>query len=80
VDEIQGSGFKSVEWNSTNNFEKTVASGVSARGEYASGVYFYRLEAKSVTDPSKSFVQVKKMLLLRWCHLSPPVGMKIVAK
>ena len=31
----------------------------------ASGLYFYRLEAVSVTDPSKRFVETKKMLLLR---------------
>jgi hypothetical protein len=31
----------------------------------ASGVYFYRLEATSLSDPSKMFTQVKKMLLLR---------------
>lgn len=49
------SGFKSVEWNSKNNIGNTVAS----------GVYFYRLEATSVGDLSKSFVQVKKMLLVR---------------
>lgn len=48
-----------VEWNSTNNFGNTVAGG------YASGVYFSRLEATSVNDPSKSFVQVRKMLLIR---------------
>jgi uncharacterized repeat protein (TIGR02543 family) len=48
--EIQQAGFKSATWN---------ANGVS------SGVYFYRLEATSVSDPSKSFTQVKKMLLLK---------------
>ncbi|HYQ86108.1 MAG TPA: S8 family serine peptidase [Bacteroidota bacterium] len=31
----------------------------------ASGVYFYRLEAASLSDPDKTFAQVKKMLLLR---------------
>jgi predicted peptidase len=31
----------------------------------ASGLYFYRLEAVSVTDPSKRFVDVKKMILLK---------------
>lgn len=55
VDEIQDAGYKSVEWHSTNNFEKNVAS----------GVYFYRIEATSTTDPSKSFTHVRKMLLLR---------------
>ncbi len=35
-----------------------LSSGVSARGGYASGIYFYRLQAGS-------FVQTKKMILLR---------------
>ena len=30
-----------------------------------SGIYFYRLEATSVAEPSKTFTQVKKMLLLK---------------
>jgi len=34
-------------------------------GTMASGVYFYRLEATSTTDPSKTFTQVKKMTLIR---------------
>ncbi|MBI1805536.1 MAG: T9SS type A sorting domain-containing protein [Ignavibacteria bacterium] len=55
VDEVQDAGYKSSEWNSTNNFGNLVGS----------GVYFYRLEATSVADPSKHFSQVKKMLLIR---------------
>ena len=31
----------------------------------ASGLYFYRIEAVSVDDPSKRFVDVKKMILLK---------------
>jgi hypothetical protein len=31
----------------------------------ASGVYIYRLEAVSSSDPSKQFVDVKKMILMR---------------
>jgi hypothetical protein len=31
----------------------------------ASGMYFYRLEAASISDPGKSFTQVRKMLLLK---------------
>ena len=31
----------------------------------ASGLYFYRLEAVSVSDPNRHFVDVKKMLLLK---------------
>ncbi|MBI5020393.1 MAG: T9SS type A sorting domain-containing protein [Ignavibacteriales bacterium] len=50
TDEIQQAGFKSATWNAT---------------DAASGVYFYKLEAISVSDPSKIFTQVKKMLLVR---------------
>jgi hypothetical protein len=31
----------------------------------SSGIYFYRLEAISVVDPSSRFIEVKKMILLR---------------
>lgn len=55
VDEIQEAGYKSLEWNSTNNFGNTVAS----------GVYFYKIEAVGVNEPSKTFVQVRKMIILR---------------
>jgi hypothetical protein len=41
------------------NFEKTWNANV------ASGLYLYRLEAVSVTDPGKRFVDVKKMILLK---------------
>jgi hypothetical protein len=34
-------------------------------GNLASGVYFYRLKAASITDPSKSFTRVRKMVLLK---------------
>jgi hypothetical protein len=50
TDEIQQAGFKSITWNAN---------------DAASGVYFYKLEAVSVGDPSKIFTQVKKMLLVR---------------
>jgi hypothetical protein len=50
TDEIQQAGFKSANWNA---------------GDQASGVYFYKLEAVSVSDPSKTFMQVKKMVLVR---------------
>lgn len=50
VSGVKDAGKQSVEWD---------ANGI------ASGVYFYRLEATSTTDPVKSFSQVKKMLLLR---------------
>ncbi len=47
--DIQSAGEQFMEWNA---------------GTVASGVYFYRLEAKGVSDAS-SFVQIKKMLLLK---------------
>jgi hypothetical protein len=31
----------------------------------SSGLYFYRIEATSKEDPSKRFIETKKMLLLR---------------
>ncbi|GEM_PF-3312506 len=53
VDEVQGSGFKSVEFDASG-----LASGVSSKGGYASGVYFYRLRAGE-------FVETKKLVILR---------------
>jgi hypothetical protein len=50
ADEQQSAGYKSVEWHA---------------GGFASGVYFYRLEAVHIADPSKSFTQVKKVMLVR---------------
>jgi hypothetical protein len=43
----------------TGNFERVWNSNV------ASGLYFYRIEAISITNPNKRFVDVKKMVLLR---------------
>ncbi len=48
--DIELAGYKQVQWNASN---------------FASGVYFYRLEATSVTNPSKTFTSVKKMILLK---------------
>ena len=47
---VQEAGSKSVEWN---------AAGLP------SGVYFYRLDATSVSDPSKRFTQTRKMVLIK---------------
>ncbi|MBA4311470.1 MAG: hypothetical protein C0417_02455 [Chlorobiaceae bacterium] len=50
TDEIQQAGFKSATWYAN---------------DAASGVYFYKLEAVSVSDPSKIFSQVRKMILIK---------------
>ncbi|MBI1802899.1 MAG: choice-of-anchor D domain-containing protein [Ignavibacteria bacterium] len=50
VDEIQDAGFRSVGWDAS---------------QAGSGIYFYRLEATGVSDVSKRFGEVKKMILLR---------------
>ena len=55
VNAIQDPGYKSIEWNSTNNAGNPVAS----------GIYFYRIDAVDVNNSANSFVQVKKMLLLK---------------
>ncbi|MGA2623190.1 MAG: T9SS type A sorting domain-containing protein [Bacteroidota bacterium] len=50
VDGMEDGGWKSVVWD--------------ARGE-PSGIYFYRLEATSSSDPGKSIERTRKMLLLK---------------
>jgi hypothetical protein len=50
VDGVQSAGYKSVNWNA---------------GGVASGLYFYRIEATSVNDPSKTFTKVMKMALVK---------------
>lgn len=50
ADGVQAAGFKSVTWNANG---------------YPSGVYFYRLEAASVSDPGKTFRKELKMTLLK---------------
>ncbi|MBI4548003.1 MAG: T9SS type A sorting domain-containing protein [Ignavibacteriae bacterium] len=50
VDKIQEAGFKSVEWDAS---------------KMASGVYYYRLDAVSVENGTKTFTQVRKSLLLK---------------
>jgi hypothetical protein len=37
----------------------------NASGGVGSGVYFYRMTATSVDNPGKTFVQIRKMLLVR---------------
>ncbi len=55
VDEVQLAGFVAIDWNSTNNAGASVAS----------GIYFYRLEATNIANPRDSFVQVKKLMLIK---------------
>ncbi len=55
VDQDQEAGYKTIEWNSTNNAGNIVAT----------GVYFYRITATNLSDASKSFVDTKKMMLLK---------------
>jgi|GEM_PF-290307 len=50
VDADQGAGYKLVALNA---------------GALASGVYYYRLEATSSSDPGKSFTQVRKMIICK---------------
>jgi hypothetical protein len=53
VDEEKPAGFYEVEFTA-----KDISSGISSKGGYASGVYFYRIAAGN-------FVQTKKMILLK---------------
>lgn len=50
VNGIEAAGYKQVEWNATS---------------FSSGVYFYILEATSVSEPNKTYTSVKKMLLIK---------------
>ncbi|MDI6765464.1 MAG: T9SS type A sorting domain-containing protein, partial [Bacteroidota bacterium] len=53
VNEVQEAGYKSVSFDAGD-----LPSGISSKGGYASGVYFYRLKAGSI-------IEMKKALLLR---------------
>jgi len=55
VEGVQEAGYKIVEWNATNRFGQPVAS----------GVYFYRIEATGLGNQKPSFVQIKRMLVLK---------------
>ncbi|MBI2619059.1 MAG: T9SS type A sorting domain-containing protein [Ignavibacteriales bacterium] len=54
LDDIRNAGYLTTEWNGRNGHGERVAS----------GVYFYRLVARSV-DGSRDFVSSKKMVLLK---------------
>ncbi len=47
---VEGAGGRQVTWNASN---------------FPSGIYFYRLEATSISDPGKTFTSVKKMVLMK---------------
>jgi subtilisin family serine protease len=55
VDELQNAGYKQVVWNATNNYGNKVSS----------GVYFYRIEITDNSQPSKSYRDIKKMLIIK---------------
>jgi flagellar hook assembly protein FlgD len=55
IDGDQNAGYQSIAWNSTNRNGNVVSS----------GMYFYRIEATSLSDPAKTFTQVNKMLLIK---------------
>jgi hypothetical protein len=59
VNEIQDAGYKTEEWDAS-----ILPSGISSKGGYASGVYFYRLTAVG-RGGFPTFTDVKKMLLVR---------------
>jgi hypothetical protein len=54
-DGIENAGYKSLVWNAKDNYGNDIAS----------GIYFYRLEASSISDPGIIFNDVKKTILLR---------------
>ncbi len=60
INEYKQAGLYQVFFNGMqiSNLRNNIINGVSAKGGYASGVYFYRLQAGN-------FVQTKKMLLLK---------------
>jgi aminopeptidase N len=55
TDGVQKAGYGSVEWNGNNRNGDMLPT----------GVYFYRLEATSIVDPSNTYTQVRKMLYMK---------------
>jgi len=61
VNEEKEPGTYTAQWNAL-----AYASGISAKGGYASGVYFYTLQSRPKDGgQARSFAETKKMLLLR---------------
>jgi hypothetical protein len=54
VDGVEPPGVRQVRWDAH-----------SEGGGFSSGVYFYRIQASSISDPKRTFTAVNKMLLLR---------------
>ena len=50
VNESQSAGNQQVTWNANH---------------VASGLYFYKIEATSIADPSKSYTNIMKMILIK---------------
>jgi len=50
VDEVQDAGYWSMRWGA---------------GEFASGVYVYKLTTVTASDPSRTFVEVRRMVVLK---------------
>ena len=50
VDQVQPAGFQSINWNAA---------------DFASGIYFYRMEATNISGVSKTYTQTKKMALVK---------------
>jgi hypothetical protein len=50
ADEVQSAGNRTIEWNA---------------GEYASGVYFYKLEAAGIEGTNRQFTQVRKLIIIK---------------
>lgn len=55
IDDVQKAGYNSIVWDGKNNSGMNVSS----------GIYIYRLDAKSLNNPAKIFAQTKKMVLLK---------------
>lgn len=50
VDQVQAAGYQSINWTAAG---------------FASGIYFYRLEATNIAGVSKTYTQIKKMALVK---------------
>ena len=58
VDEYKPAGIYEVEFNVAQDSRPAIANGISFKGGYASGVYFYQLK-------TGNFIKIKKMLILK---------------